>query len=319
MSTQDEEWAPQESIPPSSQPGEAEPEAGAASSTGTGESGDSRDASLSLMAHIDELVPRIRSAVEEKDWQTLAEAIGLDSVFIEGHPQKVTDIVERLHGLTTNLCDFEGVLLRVSKHEILDDSARFSFRFRVMWNSCDDWEDHDLYVDTHAGYTRTPAGWKLEYLSLSRAYPQTEQAPAKPAASARTEKPAAPPSAQAISEKPAATFAAQRQKRSRSRKRRRAASRAAAAPITPAHKPHPKPAAPAPAPPPPAAKTADQPLTDDYFSLAAAQYFGQVAPPAAPQAAKPQAMASSAGGKHHLLYVPVVMHEDLIKKILGND
>jgi hypothetical protein len=71
---------------------------------------------------------------------------------------------------------------------------------------------------------------------------------------------------------------------------------------------------------PPAPKHAEQPLTDDYFSQAAAQYFAQVATPEKSGGElKSVIPGSSVGGKHHLLYVPVVMHEDLIKKILGGD
>lgn len=59
-------------------------------------------------------------------------------------------------------------------------------------------------------------------------------------------------------------------------------------------------------------------MTDDYFSRAAASYFGQIGGPAAGEA-RPAALGSSVGGRHHLLYVPVVMHEDLIKKILSGE
>jgi hypothetical protein len=245
----------------------------------------------------------IRTALEQKDWQGLADTLGLETFIIEGHPEPVSQIVAKIAPLTTNLCDFEGVLLRVSKHEVEEDRARFSFRFRIMWNSCDDWEDHDLYVDAHIGYQRDEQGWKASYLSLSRAYPQSEQPVKAPAPAAPPEAPkAVPPVPPRKTVVPTARV-------------KRPAAKAplrAAAPSKPAPPPPPTPA--------PAPKAAEQPLTDEYFSQAAAQYFAQVAGGAVqPSEKKSQGLGSSVGGKHHLLYVPVVMHEDLIKKILGND
>jgi hypothetical protein len=157
-------------------------------------------------------------------------------------------------------------------------------------------------VDAHIGYNRDEQGWKAEYLSLSRAYPPNEQ-PAKPAATAPPEAPkTAPPSAPQKTAVPAALARVKRP--------------AAKAPLRATAPPKPAPAP----PPPPAPKAAEQPLTDEYFSQAAAQYFAQIAGGAVqPSDKKSQGLGSSVGGKHHLLYVPVVMHEDLIKKILGNE
>jgi hypothetical protein len=297
MSTHDDESAPLENLHagdeagevesaelPSIQPGE--PEAGGESITGA----------------LEHQLAAIRAALEQKDWQGIADTLGLETITIEGHPEPVAPLISRLYPLTANLCDFEGVLLRVSKHDVEENRARFSFRFRIMWNSSEDWEDHDVYVDAHIGYSRDQQGWKAAYLALSRAYPPSEQ-PVRPAApAAPPEAPKAPAPAAAPVKKPAAAVAKVKRP-------------AAKAPL--------RAAAPPPPPPPPPAqpKPADQPLTDEYFSQAAAQYFAQIAgaAPAETGEKKSQGLASSVGGKHHLLYVPVVMHEDLIKKILGNE
>jgi hypothetical protein len=302
MSTHDDESAPLDDMQAGDEAGQVESgePLSAASEDLPAPGGESITAALERQLHA------IRSAMEQKDWQGVADALGLETVSIEGHPESVAAIVSRLYPLTTNLCDFEGVLLRVSKHDVEENRARFSFRFRIMWNSSDDWEDHDLYVDAHIGYNRDEQGWKAAYLSLSRAYPASEQ-PVKPAAPAPEAAPREAP---------------------------RAAVPKSAAPVVPAKRPAPtvakvkRPAVKAPvraagppSPAPPQPKAADQRLTDEYFSQAAAQYFAQIAGGAPGETGdkKSQGLASSVGGKHHLLYVPVVMHEDLIKKILGND
>lgn len=284
-------------------------EPGEPAEPGTAETQPPTAESEELTSQVEHTLLRIRAALEQKDWQAVADAMGLDSVFLNGHPEPVAKVVQDLTATTTNLCDFEGVLLRVNKNEIAAESGRFSLRFRIMWNSCDDWEDHDLYIDAHAGYARGEDGWKISYLSLNSVPVQAEppapkaSAPAEAAAAAKEPTPAAaevPPSPPV----PAApTRSIPRLKRAAT------AGRPLRLPPRPASAP---PAAAAP-------KQAEHPLSDDYFSRAAAQYFGQVATPEKSGEIKSVIPGSSVGGKHHLLYVPIVMHEDLIKKILGGD
>jgi hypothetical protein len=294
----------------------------AESQQSTGETADSIHAeaqppsaeSDELTALVEHTLLRIRTALEQKDWQAVADAIGLESLFLDGHPEPTAKVVEDLIASTTNLCDFEGVLLRVNKNEITADRGRFSLRFRIMWNSCDDWEDHDLYVDAHSGYVRNEGGWKISYLSMSNvpapAEPQAPKVspPSEAADSAKDSTPVAKPAAPVVPQGPAAHPAPAR---AIPRVKRAAASgRPLRLPPRPASAPHPA-ATP---------KPAEQPLSDDYFTMAAAQYFSQVATPEK-GAGEPKSVipGSSVGGKHHLLYVPVVMHEDLVRKILGGD
>ncbi len=271
----------------------------------------------SLTPLVENTLLRIREALEQKDFQTIAGLIGLDSVFINGHPEPTASIVANLGTLTENLCDFEGVLLRVQKNEVGADRGRFSLRFRIMWSSCDDWEEYDLYLDAHVGYARTEEGWKIQYLSLSQAQPPqsasqaqpqsaSTPAPAEPAPAPQAAAPSAPTASLAAKPKPAARL---------TRDAVRPRMKRSAAPSRPLRAPRSAPPAPAPS------KPAEQPLTDEYFSQAAAQYFGQVGGTEKSQGAeaRPVVLNSSAGGKHHLLYVPVVMHEELIRKILSGD
>src|SRR5205085_1964725 len=131
------------------------------------------------------------------------------------------------------------------------DRARFSFRFRIMWNSCEDWEDHDLYVDAHLGYTRGADGWKVSYLSVGRARPQEERETAKESPKTAAQESAQAPAATVIPAKPASPPPPQRPKRASVAK---APERLPAAPPPPAYEPKPLP------------KAADAPLTDEYFS-----------------------------------------------------
>ena len=300
MSTHDEASAPLDDLKTGDETGEGvSGEVSSAPETEPSAGGES------ISAALEEKLRGARAALEQKDWQSLADVLALDAITIEGHPEPVSLLVSRLNSLTGNLSDFEGVLLRVSRREIDADRARFSFRFRVMWNSSDDWEEHDFYIDAHIGFHREEQGWKAAYLSLSRAYPAAEQ-PAKPVVQAAP----APGPSKTVPPAPKTSEPPPKVKRA-----------AAKPPVRAAAPPRrvPPPEVPAPKPLP---KIVDQPLTEDYFSQAAAQYFGQVAggdkgEPA--ERMKLPAIGSSVGGRHHLLYVPVVMHEDLIKKILGNE
>src|SRR3954447_23369423 len=141
MSTQDEESAPMDNTQASDAAGEAE-SGGYPSPEAVPEAGGE-----SIQPTLERQLRDIKSAMEQKDWQGIVDILGLESVIIEGHPEPFAAVASRLYPLTANLSDFEAVLLRVSKQEVDAGRARFSFRFRVMWNSSDDWEDHDLYVD----------------------------------------------------------------------------------------------------------------------------------------------------------------------------
>ena len=300
MSTHDEESAPLEETQASDEPGELE--AGEASAEESFDTASVASEPPPISEEVEHGLLQARAALEQKDWQGIADYLGLGAIYVEGHPEPVSAIVEKLNALTANLCDFEGVMLRVSKHEVDADRARFSFRFRIMWNSCDDWEDHDLYVDAHLGYVRSRDGWKISHLSVNRARVPEEQGTRKASAAKTASGEAGKAAVPAVSS--ASTAASPRPKRA-------GASRPPARVTAP------------PPPPPPLRlpQSADQPLSDEYFSQAAAQYFAQLAATDKPEGAdkRLQTTGSSVGGKHHLLYVPVVMHEDLIKKILGND
>jgi hypothetical protein len=267
-----------------------------------------------LTSQLEETLRRIREALEQKDFETIGQLIGLDSIFINGHPEPTSSIVANVKEMAAHLCDFEGVLLRVNRNQIDDTKGRFSLRFRIMWSSCEDWEEFDLYLDAHAGYEHTADGWKLQYLSLNQSPAQVQSkehvpaAPPPPPPEAKAPAPVQPAHAEAV-EAPRTPIPPRPKAARLPREVRRL--RAKSASVAPRAEVHPQ-AAPTPA------KAADKPLTDDYFTAAAAQYFGQVAPEKAPEM-KPAVLGSSVGGKHHLLYVPIVMHEDLIKKIVGGE
>src|SRR6201986_3160850 len=125
MSTHDEESAPLAETQES-----GEPEV-----TGEGEGIDTTPAPQeppTISEEVEHGLLRARAALERKDWQDIADYVGLETLTVAGHPEPVAAIVEKLNAITANLCDFEGVILRVGKHETGTDRARFSFRFRIM-------------------------------------------------------------------------------------------------------------------------------------------------------------------------------------------
>lgn len=307
MPTEDEESNPLEETSSGDEP--VSGEAGEETAPESFDTSTVSDEPPTISEEVSQGLLRARAALEEKNWQAIADYCGVETISVEGHPEPVSAIVEKLNAITTNLCDFEGVILQVGKQEVDADRARFTLRFRIMWNSCDDWEDHDLFVDAHLGYQRIDDAWKVSYLSVNRAYPQREQEAAKPSPKPAPEEPPNPSVTPSVSPQPPVAVA-------RRRKAKRARGPKAFARMAPP--PPPKPQPPKLEPPP---VRADQPMTDEYFSQAAAQYFSQFAAPEGAEAVQKrlQTVGSSVGGKHHLLYLPVIMHEDLIKKILGND
>jgi hypothetical protein len=296
-------------------------EANDSETTGYAAAAGGAEESDTLTPQIEATLLRIREALEQKDFETIALLIGLNSIFINGHPEPTAAIVSNVTAMAANLCDFEGVLLRVNRNQIDENQGRFSLRFRIMWSSCDDWEEFDLYLDAHAGYERKGNEWELQYLSLSQAAAPQQTPPQAAAPSTTVASPAAAPAAaaQAMAALPETSHAAAEETVRHSIPPR---PKAAKLPKTLRRGREKRPLAlpaerhsSAPAAPP---KPAEKPLTDDYFTAAAAQYFAQLGPEK-PAEAKPVVLGSSIGGKHHLLYVPIVMHEDLIKKIVGGE
>lgn len=126
-----------------------------------------------------------KRAIEKKDWSTLVDLIGLDEIFIKGHPENASRIASHLARLTRNLCDFEAVTGEFYRQQITEDRASFTFRLNVMWSSTEDWDEHLLDLVVHIGLKSQNRAWVTNYLLLDRAS-APEVAAVKPSATQQT-------------------------------------------------------------------------------------------------------------------------------------
>ncbi|MBF0133540.1 MAG: hypothetical protein HQL75_13265 [Magnetococcales bacterium] len=126
------------------------------------------------------MLEQLRQAVERQNWNDLANVIGLDEIFINGHPQSRTELVAQLTRISAPLCDFDLFLGEVLKNQVAAEKATISARMQVVWSRQEDWSDHHMDLTIHAGFKMGNHSLECSYLLVDHE-PVVKKGSSKPA------------------------------------------------------------------------------------------------------------------------------------------
>jgi hypothetical protein len=127
---------------------------------------------------------RLKQMFEEKEWDQLAEAVGLEQIWFLYAPMSGAEAIALARKTFDAAHELELGLVRIIRSETVGDVSRGTYTCRLGWYDDAQVKQTELDFDLHLGF-RADGPVRLAYLGVTRADPfapsPREEAPAQPA------------------------------------------------------------------------------------------------------------------------------------------
>lgn len=115
---------------------------------------------------------KLKSLLEVGDWPDLRLALGELEVWVFDRPLAAAEGVDALEALLAKAEDRRLLVMTLLKEERHGELFQASFTCCLMWGEPETWQEHEIELDLHLGYTGNEDDWCLRYLGITAPTPE---------------------------------------------------------------------------------------------------------------------------------------------------